>query len=178
MNIKKYHFNNKYLQRNDNLYNSQTISKNPQKNTRYYDKNFYHSSLPNQSLNLNQNIFLPSEQSTLLTSEDIQNKNVNIVEKIKRRNNCHCLCHQIEETMKHSYNNIHIINCFHHINNNSYYRPVHNSVEIGQNRNLRKTKNFELLYNYEKIKKQYNIIWPGCNHSRNERWINNNFLLK
>ena len=175
MNIKKYHFNNKYLQRNDNLYNSQTISKNPQKNTRYYDKNFYHSSLPNQSLNLNQNIFLPSEQSTLLTSEDIQNKNVNIVEKIKRRNNCHCLCHQIEETMKHSYNNIHIINCFHHINNNSYYRPVHNSVEIGQNRNLRKTKNFELLYNYEKIKKQYNIIWPGCNHSRNERWINNNY---
>ena len=179
MNIKKYHFNNKYLQRNDNLYNSQTISKNPQKNTRYYDKYFYHSSMPNQSLNLNQNIFLPSEQSTLLTSEDIQNKNVNIVEKIKRRNNCHCLCHQIEETMKHSYNNIHIINChshcFHHINNNSYYRPVHNSVEIGQNRNLRKTKNFELLYNYEKIKKQYNIIWPGCNHSRNERWINNNY---
>ena len=180
MNIKKYHFNNKYLQKDDNLYNSQTISKNLQNNIRYYNKNFYQTSMPNQSLNFYQNIFLPSEQSTLLTSEDFQNKNVNVVEQLKRRNNCHCLCHHIEETKKHSCNNIHIINChhshcFHHISNNTYYRPIHNSVEIGRNRNLRKTKNFELLYNYEKLKNQYNIIWPGCNQSRNERLFKNNY---
>ena len=182
MNMKKYHFNSIFFKKNDDYLNSQTITNTPLKNTKYYDKNFYQVSVTNQSLNFNQNNFLSSEQSTLLTSEDYQNKKYSIAEQLRKRNNCHCLCHQIEETVKNSYNNIHIIkchnHCLHHINNYSYYRPMHKSIEIGQNRHYRKTKNFELVYNYEKLKKQYNIIWPGYNHNRNARPYSNNYISK
>ena len=181
MNIKKYHFNYKSLQNNEQLINEQINSKNHGKNIRYSDKNFYHNSMPNQTFNFKPNILLQSEQSTLFTSEDLQNKNnSNIIQQIMQRNNCHCGCHQNEETMKYSANNENLfyshspdmtghIRCCHHMNNNYYSRPNHKSVEINRNNNLRKTKNFELVYNYEKMKKQYNIIWPGTHQNRNDR---------
>ena len=181
MNIKKYHFNNKSIQNNEQLFNTLENSKNPKKNLRYSDKNFYQYSLPNQTFNFKPNILLQSEQSTLFSSEDLHNKNNNnFVQQMIQRNNCHCMCHQSEEEMKYNDNNeyniysqsINIPNhmhCCHHMNNHSYCRPIHRSVENNRNNNFRKTKNFELLYNYEKMKKQYNIIWPGCHQNRNER---------
>ena len=184
MNIKKNYFNNKSLPKNIYIINSQANQKIPKRNIGYSDKNFYQISLPNHSLNFQQNTLLHSEQSTLLTSEDFHNNNV--VQQLKRRNNCLCFCHKIVETIKNSNNNVHIVNChnpeihchthcFNHIKNNQYYRPIHYSIETGHNANLRKSKNFELVYNYEKIKKHYNIIRPGCYHNRNERYKTNNY---
>ena len=180
MNIKKFHFNNKSLKNNNCLFNSQINQKNQRKNTRYQVTNLYQISIPNHTLNFRQNIFLPSEQSTLLTSEDYQCKNIKAVEQLKRRNNCHCLCHQIEESIKLNNNNVHIINChspdihchthcFNHMNGRSYHRPKHYSVENSKNESYKKPKNFELIYNYEKLKKQYNIISPGYSFNKNQR---------
>ena len=184
MNIKKNYFNNKSLPKNIYIINSQANQKIPKRNIGYSDKNFYQISLPNHSLNFQQNTLLHSEQSTLLTSEDFHNNNV--VQQLKRRNNCLCFCHKIVETIKNSNNNAHIVNChnpeihchthcFNHIKNNQCYRPIHYSIETVHNANLRKSKNFELVYNYEKIKKHYNIIRPGCYHNRNERYKTNNY---
>ena len=160
MNKKKYHFNNKDLQNNIDIINSQINPKIQRKNRNYCNKNFYQISMPNHVLNLKANTFYQSEQSTLLTSEDYQSKNNNnLVEQQRRRNNCHCLCHQIEETLKQKYNNVHVINChtqninchhhcFHKLNNNEKYRPIYKSVENSLKRHHSDNKNFELIYNY------------------------------
>ena len=80
MSIEKNSFNNNLFQSNDYLINSHIAPNARRNNQKYLNKDFYQISMPNHTVDINQNIILPSEQSTLLTTEDCQYKKLNIVE--------------------------------------------------------------------------------------------------
>jgi len=84
--------------------------------------------------NFHKNI-ITDEQSTLLTSEDYQIK-ANSLIKQRERNNCQCMCHHIEDSIKKNCHNVHIIHChspnmnnhnqyFHQCENNPRYRKIY-----------------------------------------------------
>ena len=178
MSIEKNRFNKNLFQSNDYIINS-TIAPNARRNNqKYLNKNFNKVTMPNNTVNFNQNIILPSEQSTLLTSEDCQYKKINIVEEKRRRNNCNCLCHHIEEELLK--NHCKLV-CYHHTpvisshpnclkKNKQIYKSVDNS--LSRNNKHNQNKNFELIYNYQKLKKQYNINNSTNNYDKNETMRN------
>ena len=180
MSIEKNLFNNNLFQSNDCLINSRLAPNARRNNQKYLNKNFYQMSKPNQTVNFNQNIILPSEQSTLLTSEDCQYKKINIVEEKRQRNNCICLCHQIEEELLNQ--NCKIV-CYHtpvitsHPNCLKKHKQIYRSVENSLSRNNKpnQNKNFELIYNYQKLKKEYNIKNCTNYNNRDERMNNFNY---
>ena len=180
MSIEKNRFNNNLFQSNDYLINSHIAPNARRKNQKYLNKDFYQISMPNHTVNINQNIILPSEQSTLLTTEDCQYKKLNIVEEKRKRNNCVCLCHQIEEELLN--HNCNIV-CYHtpivsnHPTCLKKHRQIYRSVDNSLSRNNKPNqhKNFELVYNYQKLKKEYNIKNCTNYNERNERINNFNY---
>ena len=180
MSIEKNRFNNNLFLSNDYLFNSHLAPNARRNNQKYLNRNFYQMSMPNHTANYNQNIILPSEQSTLLTTEDCQYKKINIVEEKRRRNNCICLCHQIEEELLN--HNCNIV-CHHtpvitnHPNCLKKHRKIYRSVENSLSRNNKpnQNKNFEIIYNYQKLKKEYNIRNCTNYNDRNERINNFNY---
>ena len=183
MSIEKNRFNNNLFLSNDYLFNSHLAPNARRNNQKYLNRNFYQMSMPNHTANYNQNIILPSEQSTLLTTEDCQYKKINIVEEKRRRNNCICLCHQIEEELLN--HNCNIV-CHHtpvitnHPNCLKKHRKIYRSVENSLSRNNKpnQNKNFEIIYNYQKLKKEYNIRNCTNYNDRNERINNFNYKKK
>ena len=151
MSIEKNRFNKNLFQSNDYIINS-TIAPNARRNNqKYLNKNFNKVSMPNNTVNFNQNIILPSEQSTLLTSEDCQYNKMNIVEEKRRRNNCNCLCHHIEEELLK--NHCKLV-CYHHTpvisshpnclkKNKQIYKSVDNS--LSRNNKHNQNKNFAMF---------------------------------
>ena len=179
MNLKKKYFNNNLFQSNDYSINSYISPNIHIIHPKYSNNNFNQISMPNHSLNFNQNIILPSEQSTLLTSEDYQNKKANIIEEKRRRNNCNCLCHHIEE---HINNHCRIVCCHtpmisSHNNCQNKHRHIYRSVNnsLSRNNRFKNNKNFELVYKYEKLKKEYNITNSSHFYNKKERIKNYNY---
>ena len=108
MNNQKYHFNNKDLQKKPNFINNSILPKNSRNNEQYLNKSNNKFSFINyNNLNLNQNNFISTEQSTLLSTEDLLLKN-NILSNI---NNCNCYCHEIDKKIITNIFNIQKENC-------------------------------------------------------------------
>ena len=189
MNIKKYHFNNEGSSYNDYLIKSQINPIIPENNSLYISKNYYQKSMPNHTLNFHKNI-ITDEQSTLLTSEDYQIK-ANSLIKQRERNNCQCMCHHIEDSIKKNCHNVHIIHChspnmnnhnqyFHQCENNPRYTKIYKSVHNSLNRRQRNNnnRNFELIYDYEKLKKEYSLNRPNYYYKAKERLKNLDYMTE
>ena len=92
MKNKKYHFNNKDLEENIHFINEQNFTNISRNNHQYSKKHNF--SLPNRDTMLrNQYNILSSEQSTLLSSDDLLINN----NRISDINHCNCLCHEIDQ---------------------------------------------------------------------------------
>ena len=94
MKNKKYHFNHKDLEENIHFINEQNFTNISRNNHQYSKKHNF--SLPNHDATLrNQYNILSSEQSTLLSSDDILINNNGISD----INHCNCLCHEIDQNI-------------------------------------------------------------------------------
>ena len=84
-----YFFNNQDLNRNKHLINYSNLSECPKKNSHYFIKPFTRLEIPNlNKLSSNKNIFISTEESTIITTEDIHKIN---------KNDCKCICHELDK---------------------------------------------------------------------------------
>ena len=120
-----YFFNNQDLNRNKHLINYSNFSECPKKNSHYFIKPFTRLEIPNlNKLSSNQNIFISTEESTIITTEDISKIN---------KNDCKCICHELDKKIifyNMNKNSNKICNCPCHLCDKSMinYSNIFNSI--------------------------------------------------
>jgi len=199
----KFYFNSQDLKRNKHLINCSNLSKCPQRNSHFFIKHFTKLEIPNlNNLSLNQNIFISTEQSTIITTEDFCKIN---------KNNCKCICHEIDKKLiihnmnKNSNNNYNsschlcdksMINCSNIYNSIYQTNPKYNyiqricrSVDNIGNTNYRvfnsidKYKEYDDLY-FKKLEHNSSILSRGkYNEYEKDKYIfryysNNDITIK
>ena len=190
MKNKKYHFNPKDLSQNNHLINNNKKRPNYSRNVNDFSNKFFSkASFPNYKNKIfSQNNFITTEQSTLLSTEDLFKNSF-----ITNRNNCECICHENNEIIVNNIMKISNCNCPCHFcenlilncqNNqhNQYNNNISkNNIKKDYGRYSRSVDfseeiNISLIDKYNDLNKKYKNIKKHLDYLELEEKQRNNYI--